>query len=1347
MLHLSTRLSENTTPFDTAQITNYNMTDNLLNVSHPNTTVRDLNTTLLNTTALPVNTAQYSTTKPMNATSFSTAESPWNTSQAETTTNAKVTENITNPNIASSSIYITDYKNATASGSTTYGQPYTTASFHTLTDSVTTQKTTDATASENTTSFHNITASTATADITDAAISINLTSPNTASLTTTHSNATTSPLYTTSFHNATVPHNTVNFTNSPNTAPPSTTRQNITTALLYTSSFNNLTVSNTTVNFTNAVTSMNATILNTSQLNTTTVPLYTMSNFNATVSNTTVNFTDSITAMNISPNTTQLSTTASPLYTTSHTTLNFTSAVTTMNPNTTSLLYTSFNNMTESNTTLNFTEASVNMTNMNTTSSQPYTSNTTSPPFNTTEQQNATELVNTTHLKTSTSPLYTTAPNTTLHITNETISVSIPPPNTTSTFTTRSPLYTTSLNNMTDTNIDVYDKNTTELVNVTQPNTESPPPYTTSLTWFNTSSLTPNVTTSNTTDLVSETVPQLNATEFNTTLIPLNSTMINTTEPHNTTQYNETVKDGTTEFNNTTPAPVTAWINTTLVNFTTKANLEQNVTTSDPNATETGTTSVIYNTTLETTFIYNSTADFQDTAYTTMEPEHENFPINNMTSTQSTTDTTSPTTLPATTYKVQANHNATETTAPTIPVTQTAATTTTTTTTAATPPPTAPPPTTTTPPPTTTTPTTTTPVTTTDAPDVVANELLNQSIATINSSEVQKMVEKLENIVSTPNISMDLGQKVLSVINHLLDTSTDAMAPSSSNRLIKAVDTLGLKLFIRDKTESIVMGSLALMVTKIDGNNFMGTSFSITDPMSLEVKGRRRRSVSSSQLGSITLPSSLTEGLSPEERLQASRIQFTFYNKSTLFQEKNNPLTLDSLILGTSVANLSIKGLRENVEFTMKNKQSEARNRTCVFWDFEKNEGAGGWSNVGCAVMNTSTENETVCSCNHLTSFAVLMDISRGGITDRLQATILTFISYIGCGISAMFLAITLLSYLAFEKIRRDIPSKILINLCFALLLLNMVFLLDSWLALYPDAVGLCTSTAFFLHYFLLASFTWMGLEALHLYLAIVKVFNSMSRYMLKFAMAGWGVPLVVVIIVIAVDKNNYGIVQYGKYTDGTTDDFCWLSNNIAFYVAVVAYFCVIFVFNLIMFVVVMVQLRRIKRQNPHNNQYRSGIQDLRSIAGLTILLGLTWGFAFFAWGPVNLAFMYLFTICNSLQGLFIFVFHCALKETVRRQWRTYLCCGKYRLAENSDWSRTATQNTKKTSLATVNMSRQSPLQSTSRSSSMSTNSFPHSNIINTSTEDSVSTSMEDSSGDVVLNEINSHHRLLHRTD
>lgn len=91
------------------------------------------------------------------------------------------------------------------------------------------------------------------------------------------------------------------------------------------------------------------------------------------------------------------------------------------------------------------------------------------------------------------------------------------------------------------------------------------------------------------------------------------------------------------------------------------------------------------------------------------------------------------------------------------------------------------------------------------------------------------------------------------------------------------------------------------------------------------------------------------------------------------------------------------------------------------------------------------------------------------------------------------------------RKLLRDIPAKILVQLCISLLLLNLVFLLDGWLALYR-VIGLCVSTAFFLHYFLLTSFTWAGLEALHMYLSVVQVFTPyLSRYMLKFSLVGWG--------------------------------------------------------------------------------------------------------------------------------------------------------------------------------------------------------------------------------------------------
>lgn len=91
------------------------------------------------------------------------------------------------------------------------------------------------------------------------------------------------------------------------------------------------------------------------------------------------------------------------------------------------------------------------------------------------------------------------------------------------------------------------------------------------------------------------------------------------------------------------------------------------------------------------------------------------------------------------------------------------------------------------------------------------------------------------------------------------------------------------------------------------------------------------------------------------------------------------------------------------------------------------------------------------------------------------------------------------------RKLRRDNPSKILLNLSAALLSLNLLFLLNPWLCSF-SIDGLSVATAVVQHYLLLATFMWMGLEAMHMYLALIKVFNTyISSWMLKFCAVGWG--------------------------------------------------------------------------------------------------------------------------------------------------------------------------------------------------------------------------------------------------
>ncbi|XP_072558696.1 adhesion G-protein coupled receptor G6 isoform X2 [Paramormyrops kingsleyae] len=566
----------------------------------------------------------------------------------------------------------------------------------------------------------------------------------------------------------------------------------------------------------------------------------------------------------------------------------------------------------------------------------------------------------------------------------------------------------------------------------------------------------------------------------------------------------------------------------------------------------------------------------------------------------------------------------------------------------------------------------------------VASDLAGMTNNNLSTEDVSMVVTKLKDIINVAKINSTLASTMVTIFSNVMTSSNTALA-TSSEMMLKTVDELVLKIEFEGTFLSITSKNLALGISAFNSSSFNGTSFSAYIPANSTDLQINFESSQQNSLATVTLPSTLLSNLSFVEADVLSRINFMFFNNTGLFQEKtDNGYFLNSYVVASSMGNQSINNLQDPVEIDIVHLSPKpaASIVKCVFWDFNFKNGSGGWNSGGCSLSRSkSTASRTVCLCNHLTHFGILMDISRSSelLSDKNNEA-LTFISYIGCGISAICSAVTLFTYIAFEKLRRDYPSKILMNLSTSLLLLNMVFILDSWLA--PlKADGLCISMAAFLHFFLLTTFTWMGLESIHMYIALVKVFNTyIRRYILKFCLVGWGLPAAIVVIVVSVDRNFYGKLNYQKDNGEDSSQFCWVKDPVVFYVTCVGYFSVIFLMNVAMFIVVMIQIcgRNGKRSN--RTLREEVLRNLRSAVSLTFLLGMTWGFAFFAWGPVQLAFLYLFCIFNSLQGLFIFIFHCALKENVQKQWRRYLCCSRFRLPDNSDWSKTATNNTKKVS-------------------------------------------------------------------
>ncbi|NWI02252.1 AGRG4 protein, partial [Tichodroma muraria] len=146
--------------------------------------------------------------------------------------------------------------------------------------------------------------------------------------------------------------------------------------------------------------------------------------------------------------------------------------------------------------------------------------------------------------------------------------------------------------------------------------------------------------------------------------------------------------------------------------------------------------------------------------------------------------------------------------------------------------------------------------------------------------------------------------------------------------------------------------------------------------------------------------------------------------------------------------------------------------------------------------------------------------------------------------------------------------------------MLNIVFLTNSWLSSF-DQPGVCITVATLLHYFLLAAFTWMCLESVHFYLALVKVFNVyVPKYILKCCIAGWGIPAIVVTLVLIINKDFYG---NGSLSES---NFCWIQDNTVFCISVVAYFFLMFLMNTAMFISVLLQIHSVKTRTQKTSRF-----------------------------------------------------------------------------------------------------------------------------------------------------------------
>ncbi|XP_005745421.1 adhesion G protein-coupled receptor E1-like [Pundamilia nyererei] len=346
--------------------------------------------------------------------------------------------------------------------------------------------------------------------------------------------------------------------------------------------------------------------------------------------------------------------------------------------------------------------------------------------------------------------------------------------------------------------------------------------------------------------------------------------------------------------------------------------------------------------------------------------------------------------------------------------------------------------------------------------------------------------------------------------------------------------------------------------------------------------------------------------------------------------QKNQSFKINSKVVTVTVSNKNTSHLKTPVKLTLDHLIQKNQTHICVFWDSSVN--GGSWSDRGCDVVKSNPE-YTVCSCNHLSSFAVLMALYEMENKFELQ-----LITWVGLSISLIFLFISILTFSMIRSIKST-RTTIHLHLCISLFIANLVFL--AGISQTANKAG-CAVVAGILHFCYLAAFCWMCLEGIQLFRMVVLVFNTTFKTLHMMAV-GYGVPAVIVIISVLANSGGYGTKRY-----------CWLNLEIiwSFFGPV----CVIIIINIFFFLITVWKLaQKFSSLNPDlDNLHKIKAFTITAVAQLCVL-GIMWIFGCFQFEESTVAMSYLFTIFGSLQGVMLFIMHCLFSKQVREEYENIL--------------------------------------------------------------------------------------------
>lgn len=265
-------------------------------------------------------------------------------------------------------------------------------------------------------------------------------------------------------------------------------------------------------------------------------------------------------------------------------------------------------------------------------------------------------------------------------------------------------------------------------------------------------------------------------------------------------------------------------------------------------------------------------------------------------------------------------------------------------------------------------------------------------------------------------------------------------------------------------------------------------------------------------------------------------------------------------------------------------------------------------------------------------------------------------LSFVGSILSITALTITLYLYIRFPRLQ-NIPGKSLICLMVSLLVAQLLFLLANKV---EDKLHLCTGFAVTIHYTFLASVFWMNCMSFDIFITFSKGFvksneDKSSRRFVWYSIYAWITPLIVVVSGICLDllTSNPYRPRYGHV-------ICWIGNRLALLVYFILPIGLVVLTNIFFYIFTVRSIYRSSHQTNKILRRKKSCKLLVYIK-LSVVMGLTWVFAYIASFTNEQVFWYLFIFFNSWQGVFIFIaFVCfgkvrSLVSERAKTWSSYI--------------------------------------------------------------------------------------------